>query len=97
MAYTVNKQAIDGACSMTVIAMAMDLALAAVLVGVKATASLNVHAETLTKCSGLNRNKKGSAPLDNPTLPEDLAETVESLAQIIVLRRTLALLYPLNK
>jgi hypothetical protein len=44
---------------------------------VKATVGLNVHAETLTKRPGLDGNKKGGAPLDNPTLPEDSAETAE--------------------
>jgi hypothetical protein len=64
---------------------------------VKATAGLDVHMEMLTKCSGPDGNEKGSAPLGNPTLPEDSAETAGSPAQISVLRRTLALLYPLNK
>jgi hypothetical protein len=58
---------------------------------------LNVHAEMLTKHSGPDRNEKGSASLGNLTLPEDSAETAGSLAQTSVSRRTLALLYPLNK
>jgi hypothetical protein len=58
---------------------------------------LNVHAETLTKHSGPNGNKKGSVPLGNPTLPKDSAETAGSPAQTSVSRRTLALLYPLDK
>jgi hypothetical protein len=65
--------------------------------GVKATAGLNVHTEMLTKCSGPDGNEKGSVPLDNPTLPEDSAETAGSPAQTSVSRRTLALSYPLNK
>jgi hypothetical protein len=64
---------------------------------VKATVGLNVYMETLTKCSGLDGNEKGGAPLDNPTLPEDPAETAELPAQTSVSRRTLVLLYPLNK
>jgi hypothetical protein len=64
---------------------------------VKAIVGLDVHAETLTKCSGPDGNEKGNVPLGNPTLPEDLAETAELLAQTSVLRRTLALLYPLNR
>ena len=44
---------------------------------VKATVGLDVHAEMLTKHSGLDGNKKGNVPLGNPTLPEDSAETVE--------------------
>jgi hypothetical protein len=66
-------------------------------VTVKATAGLDVHAETLTKRSGPDRNEKGSAPLGNPTLPEESAETAGSPAQTSVSRRTLPLLYPLNK
>ena len=58
---------------------------------------LDIYMETLTKRSGPDRNKKGNVPLGNPTLPEDSAETAGSLAQTSVLRRTLALLYPLNK
>ena len=42
---------------------------------VKATAGLDVFMETLTKRSDLDGNEKGSAPLGNPTLPEDSAET----------------------
>jgi hypothetical protein len=53
--------------------------------------------ERLTKHSGLDGNEKGDVPLGNPTLPEDSAEIAGSPAQIIVLRKTLALLYPLNK
>jgi len=53
--------------------------------------------EMLTKHSSPDGNKKGSVPLGNPTLPEDSAETAESPAQTSVSRRTLALLYPLNK
>ena len=58
---------------------------------------LDVHTETLTKCLGLDGNEKGDIPLDNPTLPEDSAEIVELPAQTSVSKRTLVLLYPLNK
>ena len=58
---------------------------------------LSVHAETLTKCSSLDGNEKGDVPLGNPTLPEDSTEIAESLAQTSVSKRTLVLLYPLNK
>ena len=64
---------------------------------VKATAGLDVHAEMLTKHSGPDGNEKSNVLLGNPTLPEDSAETAELLAQTSVLRRTLALLYPLNR
>jgi len=47
---------------------------------VKATAGLNVHMEMLTKCSCPDGNEKSSAPLGNPTLPEDSAETAGSPA-----------------
>jgi hypothetical protein len=53
--------------------------------------------ETLTKCSSLDGNEKGDVPLGNPTLPEDSTEIAESPAQTSVLKRTLVLLYPLNK
>ena len=58
---------------------------------------LDIHAVTLTKRSGPDGNEKGDVPLGNPTLPEDSAETAGSPAQTSVSRRTLALLYPLNK
>ena len=58
---------------------------------------LGVHAEMLTKCSGLDRNEKGDVPLGNPTLPEDSTEIAESPVQTSVSKRTLVLLYPLNK
>ena len=58
---------------------------------------LNIHAEMLTKYSSPDGNEKGSVPLGNPTLPKDSAEIAELLVQTSVSRRTLALLYPLNK
>ena len=58
---------------------------------------LDIHTVTLTKCSGPDGNEKGDVPLGNPTLPEDSAEIVELPAQTSVLKRTLVLLYPLNK
>ena len=58
---------------------------------------LNVHMEMLTKCLSPDGNEKGDDPLGNPTLPEDSAEIVELPAQISVSKRTLILLYPLNK
>ena len=58
---------------------------------------LDVHAEMLTKRLSPDGNEKGDDPLGNPTLPEDSAETAGSLAQTSVSRRTLALLYPLNR
>ena len=64
---------------------------------VKATAGLDIYVKKLTKHSSLDGNKKGDVTLGNPTLPEDLAEIAGSPAQTIVLRRTLARLYPLNK
>jgi len=64
---------------------------------VKATVGLNVHMEMLTKRPGPDGNEKGDVPLGNLTLPEDLAEIVELPAQTSVSKRTLVLLYPLNK
>ena len=58
---------------------------------------LDVHAVTLTKCSGPDGNEKGDVPLGNPTLPEDSTEIAESPAQTSVSKRILVLLYPLNK
>jgi hypothetical protein len=62
-----------------------------------ATVGLGVHMEMLTKCSSLDRNEKGDVPLDNPTLPEDSIEIAELPAQTSVSKRTLVLLYSLNK
>ena len=64
---------------------------------VKATVGLGAHTEMLTKHSGPDGNEKGDVPLGNPTLPEDLIEIAESSAQTSVSKRTLVLLYPLNK
>jgi hypothetical protein len=58
---------------------------------------LGVHVEMLTKRSGPDRNEKGDVPLGNPTLPEDSTEIAELPAQTSVSKRTLVLLYPLNK
>ena len=58
---------------------------------------LDVHIEMLTKRPGPDGNENGNVPLGNLTLPEDSAETAGSPAQTSVSRRTLALLYPLNK
>ena len=58
---------------------------------------LDVHMEMLTKRLSLDGNEKGDDPLGNPTLPEDSAEIVELPAQTSVSKRTLVLLYPLNK
>jgi hypothetical protein len=58
---------------------------------------LDVHMEMLTKHPSLDGNEKHDVPLGNPTPPEDSAEIVELPAQTSVLKRTLVLLYPLNK
>jgi hypothetical protein len=58
---------------------------------------LDVHVETLTKHPGPDGNEKGDVPLGNLTLPEDSAEIVELPTQTSVSKRTLVLLYPLNK
>jgi len=72
------------------------LALTIVCTPVKATVGLDIHAVMLTKRSGPDGNEKGDVPLGNPTLPEDSTGIAESPAQTSVLKRTLALLYPLN-